>query len=113
MSKSHFFTRILTNDKKIGPGRDAVLRIVIGNINHVTGTDTYIDVRDGTGQSWGTLIKVLGAKATAGYTMNNHVTTDPIDMVDITTLWIPHGFYFYFSGDSAAYARLMFEEKTA
>lgn len=113
MSKSYYFSRILRPDQTVSIAHDKVLRVQGGSINHVTGTDSYVDIVDRSGWVWTTLLKIASAVASGGFNFNDRITTNVTTTVDTTKLWIPRGFFLKFSGGAAAYCELIMEEKDA
>jgi len=110
--ESYFFTRILKNGDKVVAAPDKKLRIVLGGMDHITGTDTYLEIIDESGQTvLLTVLKVLGAVATGGFGINDKITTNVTNSIETAHLWLPRGFAYRFGGAATARIYLLLEEK--
>jgi len=81
-----------------------------GEVNHITGTDTYLSVLDNQGFSWCDVVKVAGATASGAFNINDEVQTNFVIRVNVRGLLIPAGFRLQVGGGAGVNSNLWIKE---
>lgn len=110
MSKRIWSTRVNVGDK-LRSGVGLKLRIMAGNLGHITGTTSSFRLYDENNVVIVTIIQVASGTGSATFQLNDKITTNKVYAVETKEIWIDHDHYFKLTtGGTGAHLDLLLEQ---